>query len=614
MLFVIARVFNFFFFFFFQAEDGIRDAQESRGLGDVYKRQMTTTTPTTTDGSIVVLPASLNTETFPAKPITTTSAHRGFAAMTDDTPTMSFAMELDASEVSEFTKVTQTVSEAVVGGGGALTANPSGVVRAGMISAIANMLRCGEVDLEEPLPWMNNVFLLKFGADEGAYHRGSLVSGLIVVCIGLALCGIVIVATHLGMNVGWVGAAAGIHFPGVMVASVSLAMEGWLPSSVTLLSKPNAVGGDIAVGMLFLLLSIAYCLHVLYTAGRDLAVETVDVVHDDAEERAKRGVLIRVADYLLEPTMAIRPRAQRVVEGRWWIDLYHPYGSDMRFIPYKGLELALGGVVNITEGFVAEQFGGCVAKVSIALLSVACVGVLIIVYRPFATRVGAVMGVLVTFLMFVACAIGLANLWLAQEDIANAADGMLSGAGIAVTLQMLSEILGVVLGASKSLEVFAKHMRERAAQGLRAVRLSRGGRGATRLKASDELDDDNSYDEVQSAASKTVPLLSDDTDNDDNNPAGQLPAAFMRDLTLDDGDDVDNTEMHDLDLLSSDSDEIINHHTSDHDGDDLSSLDDILDSDDDTEEDSGGGPKSKDSNSSLLGYAGEEDESSDLVL
>ena len=26
-------------FFFFQAEDGIRGAQESRGLGDVYKRQ-----------------------------------------------------------------------------------------------------------------------------------------------------------------------------------------------------------------------------------------------------------------------------------------------------------------------------------------------------------------------------------------------------------------------------------------------------------------------------------------------------------------------------------------------------------------------------------------------
>ena len=30
-------------FFFFQAEDGIRDAQESRGLGDVYKRQVLNT-------------------------------------------------------------------------------------------------------------------------------------------------------------------------------------------------------------------------------------------------------------------------------------------------------------------------------------------------------------------------------------------------------------------------------------------------------------------------------------------------------------------------------------------------------------------------------------------
>ena len=33
-------IFFFFFSFFFQAEDGIRDAQESRGLGDVYKRQI----------------------------------------------------------------------------------------------------------------------------------------------------------------------------------------------------------------------------------------------------------------------------------------------------------------------------------------------------------------------------------------------------------------------------------------------------------------------------------------------------------------------------------------------------------------------------------------------
>ena len=34
---IALSVFNFWFFF--QAEDGIRDAHESRGLGDVYKRQ-----------------------------------------------------------------------------------------------------------------------------------------------------------------------------------------------------------------------------------------------------------------------------------------------------------------------------------------------------------------------------------------------------------------------------------------------------------------------------------------------------------------------------------------------------------------------------------------------
>eukprot|EP00658_Telonema_sp_P-2_P003329 TRINITY_DN11226_c0_g1_i6.p1 TRINITY_DN11226_c0_g1~~TRINITY_DN11226_c0_g1_i6.p1 ORF type:complete len:730 (+),score=248.72 TRINITY_DN11226_c0_g1_i6:56-2245(+) len=51
-------VYGVFFFFFFQAEDGIRDAQESRGLGDVYKRQVKyhlgiTKSRTTTSGKVV---------------------------------------------------------------------------------------------------------------------------------------------------------------------------------------------------------------------------------------------------------------------------------------------------------------------------------------------------------------------------------------------------------------------------------------------------------------------------------------------------------------------------------------------------------------------------------
>ena len=47
--------------FFFQAEDGIRDLVRSRGLGDVYKRQVTVTVSdgkggqVTANGSLTVL-------------------------------------------------------------------------------------------------------------------------------------------------------------------------------------------------------------------------------------------------------------------------------------------------------------------------------------------------------------------------------------------------------------------------------------------------------------------------------------------------------------------------------------------------------------------------------
>ena len=37
---LLSMVFVLVVFFFFQAEDGIRDLVRSRGLGDVYKRQL----------------------------------------------------------------------------------------------------------------------------------------------------------------------------------------------------------------------------------------------------------------------------------------------------------------------------------------------------------------------------------------------------------------------------------------------------------------------------------------------------------------------------------------------------------------------------------------------
>ena len=51
-------------FFFFQAEDGIRDAQESRGLGDVYKRQG----PDGDQGGRILAVAGTRTQPPPADP------------------------------------------------------------------------------------------------------------------------------------------------------------------------------------------------------------------------------------------------------------------------------------------------------------------------------------------------------------------------------------------------------------------------------------------------------------------------------------------------------------------------------------------------------------------
>ena len=51
-------------FFFFQAEDGIRDLVRSRGLGDVYKRQILGPTPKATKKPVALLEGG-----FSAKPI-----------------------------------------------------------------------------------------------------------------------------------------------------------------------------------------------------------------------------------------------------------------------------------------------------------------------------------------------------------------------------------------------------------------------------------------------------------------------------------------------------------------------------------------------------------------
>ena len=54
-----------FFFFFFQAEDGIRDLVRSRGLGDVYKRQVNETLLPSTDPAQAISGALSSTAPMP---------------------------------------------------------------------------------------------------------------------------------------------------------------------------------------------------------------------------------------------------------------------------------------------------------------------------------------------------------------------------------------------------------------------------------------------------------------------------------------------------------------------------------------------------------------------
>ena len=53
-----------FWFFFFQAEDGIRDLVRSRGLGDVYKRQLQDKSKGVFNGKVMVRQDAQKTNAF----------------------------------------------------------------------------------------------------------------------------------------------------------------------------------------------------------------------------------------------------------------------------------------------------------------------------------------------------------------------------------------------------------------------------------------------------------------------------------------------------------------------------------------------------------------------
>mgnify|MGYP003380007281 CR=1 FL=1 len=73
----IISLISFLGVFFFQAEDGIRDLVRSRGLGDVYKRQVTA------KACILAVPARMmERQRIAIKPGLPATLHQAFAEVT----------------------------------------------------------------------------------------------------------------------------------------------------------------------------------------------------------------------------------------------------------------------------------------------------------------------------------------------------------------------------------------------------------------------------------------------------------------------------------------------------------------------------------------------------
>ena len=94
------------YFFFFQAEDGIRDLVRSRGLGDVYKRQVTNTANGCTANDAVIISQNITPPTANAgadKTLTcaTTSFVIGSAAVAGNTYAWSPSLGLSNAGIAQ---------------------------------------------------------------------------------------------------------------------------------------------------------------------------------------------------------------------------------------------------------------------------------------------------------------------------------------------------------------------------------------------------------------------------------------------------------------------------------------------------------------------------------
>lgn len=73
--------------------------------------------------------------------------------------------------------------------GGGISGSSGSVVKAGLLTSLASLLRCEAPDLAAPVPLLQNTLSISFGpSEEGQYYRGGIVSGIIIfVIVGMVL-------------------------------------------------------------------------------------------------------------------------------------------------------------------------------------------------------------------------------------------------------------------------------------------------------------------------------------------------------------------------------------------------------------------------------------------
>jgi hypothetical protein len=348
------------------------------------------------------------------------------------------------SVISDAVTVTMDVAKAV----GAVNVVPSALVRAGISSAVMEMLKCSEFDPEEEVGFVNNPFNWAAGRKELQYHRGSVVAALATMGIVFVCVVCVLVSIRLcGESVTTWGAALDIlRLPSLPLVFVVLLSEVAASSATSMLlySGDSSSGADVVLALMVLVPLNGYMGLYLYrtlVSSRYVSVEPADAVNryahdttDDGPRRSKQGSPVgRTVRYAMEPThdlVLIDATTEDGEEGTKqhdacvaWLRRNYYFVVDRRWSPYGAIEVIGGTLTNMLEGIplTTTSRALCIARPVCVMLISAVLLVLLVWKIPNAVRLQHWCSLFVLGGMVVTSALASANAVSPSETVELAA-------------------------------------------------------------------------------------------------------------------------------------------------------------------------------------------------